>query len=126
MEEVWKMAEELSPEGKEILAKKRPVSSLSVIAWRRADISMQVSLEQTLQERDAALAARAHDDSLWAAQRVWVIEYDWSVRHRGDNTLANAKEQGALIAKDLYPDVNTRSLREYAKSFYAAPKDIFP
>jgi hypothetical protein len=55
---------------------------------------------------------------------VSLTEYTNSIYFRGDNSLARAKELGALIAQDLYPDVKVKTLREYAKGFYAAPKDI--
>jgi hypothetical protein len=56
---------------------------------------------------------------------LWGAQYRYSMQHRGDNTLANAKAAGALLAQELYPDVKTKSVREYAEAFYAAPKPIF-
>jgi hypothetical protein len=53
-----------------------------------------------------------------------LFEYVDSIYFRGDNSLARAKELGALIAQDLYPDIKVSTLREYAKRFYAAPKDF--
>jgi hypothetical protein len=58
------------------------------------------------------------------AIRLAYAEYRQSMHFRGDNTLANAKKMGALDARELYPNVKTKTLREYAKGFYAAPKDI--
>ena len=50
-----------------------------------------------------------------------MVEYNYGMYIRGDDTLAKAKELGALDARELYPDLKTESLREYAKSFYANP-----
>jgi hypothetical protein len=47
------------------------------------------------------------------------------MHHRGDNTLVKAKAAGALLAKELYSDVKTKSVHEYAEAFYATPKYIF-
>jgi hypothetical protein len=40
---------------------------------------------------------------------------------RGDDTIAKAKELGALDARELYPDLQIESLRNYAQAFYANP-----
>lgn len=36
----------------------------------------------------------------------------------GHNTTEIARSQGALIGKELYPDLKFRSVEEYAKKFY--------
>jgi hypothetical protein len=37
----------------------------------------------------------------------------YSIYIRGDNSVANARALGALIVKDLYPDVKYQSLVEF-------------
>lgn len=48
-----------------------------------------------------------------------MAQYCYSVYTRGDNTVENAKSAGALIGKELYPDIKCQSLEEYAKEFYS-------
>ena len=37
----------------------------------------------------------------------------------GDNTIAAAKEDGWLIAKELYPDLQTQSAEDWARIYYS-------
>jgi hypothetical protein len=53
-----------------------------------------------------------------------MVEYDRSLYFRGDNTLAHAKELGALDARDLYPEVQVKTLRSYAEEYYNNPWDV--
>lgn len=46
------------------------------------------------------------------------FEYAYSLYLCGDNTLENAKADGALDARELYPDYKPDTLEEYAKKFY--------
>jgi hypothetical protein len=46
------------------------------------------------------------------------LEYAHSLYLCGDNTLENAKADGALDARALYPDYKPDTLEEYAKKFY--------
>ncbi|KAL0563147.1 hypothetical protein V5O48_018928 [Marasmius crinis-equi] len=50
-----------------------------------------------------------------------VYEYSRSVFIRGDGSIANAIKNGALDARELYPDYQPTSLEESAKEFYQNP-----
>jgi hypothetical protein len=89
-----------------------------------AKLAPQVSFEANFKRVAAAQAAYIKEPSVPNAIGLAYAEYRQSIHFRGDNMLANAKKMGALDAQELYPDVETKSLREYAKGFYAAPKDI--
>jgi len=41
-----------------------------------------------------------------------------SIYVNGDNTIAAAKEDGWLIATELYPDLQTQSAENWAKEYY--------
>lgn len=45
-------------------------------------------------------------------------EYVYSMYVCGDNTLEKAKADGALDARELYPDFKPQSLEQSAKQFY--------
>ena len=50
---------------------------------------------------------------------MWhTYEYAYSRYLRGDNTLENAKAQGALDARELYPDFKPVTLTHFAEGFY--------
>ncbi|KAL5514215.1 hypothetical protein ACEPAG_2303 [Sanghuangporus baumii] len=53
-----------------------------------------------------------------------VLEYQYSIWVRGDNTVENAKKAeygGALDARELYPDIGKelRTMEDFAKEFYS-------
>ncbi|EIN04788.1 hypothetical protein PUNSTDRAFT_138433 [Punctularia strigosozonata HHB-11173 SS5] len=53
-------------------------------------------------------------------------EYQYSIHIHGNNTVANAKAAGALDARELYPNVEMTSLKEFAnKGFYANPLPLY-
>lgn len=70
-------------------------------------------------KRAAALKAKydATKDFTTLAMLV-VTEYTISIHFLGENSLANAKNLGALDAKKLYPDIAQVPFKKYAKAFY--------
>ena len=58
----------------------------------------------------------------------WYAEYGYSLFVRGDNTVAQAKKDGALDAKELYPDLYPRkSVEEFAgTSWNPKPQHPWP
>jgi len=42
----------------------------------------------------------------------------YSIYVRGDNCVASAKSLGALVAQELYPDINCQSFEEFAQGYY--------
>jgi len=50
---------------------------------------------------------------------IW--EYINSLYVRGDNSVEAAKNDGYLIAQELYPEVPLQSAEEWAKEYYSAP-----
>ncbi|KAF9019741.1 NAD(P)-binding protein, partial [Hymenopellis radicata] len=50
-----------------------------------------------------------------------ISQYANSLFLRGDNTLAHAVADGALVARELYPDAPVYTIEEAAKEFYANP-----
>ncbi|KAI4520311.1 NAD(P)-binding protein [Schizophyllum commune Loenen D] len=58
----------------------------------------------------------------------WFAEYGYSLFVRGDNTVEQAKKDGALDAKELYPDLYPRkSVEEFAEtSWYPKPQHPWP
>ncbi|KAI5885530.1 NAD(P)-binding protein [Schizophyllum commune H4-8] len=58
----------------------------------------------------------------------WFAEYGYSLFVRGDNTVEQAKKDGALDAKELYPDLYPRkSVAEFAAtSWYPKPQHPWP
>lgn len=40
------------------------------------------------------------------------------MHYRGNNAVGNVESAGALDARELYPDVPTTTLEEFAKEFY--------
>jgi hypothetical protein len=99
------------------------VSSLAHQLSRTTDVS-KISREENLTQVEVTRAAFAKDQSLENALAFTMAEYMQSIHFRGDNTLARATEMGALDARALYPDVKTKTLLEYAREFYADPKDV--
>lgn len=67
-------------------------------------------MEQLLSSTDIPIA-------LWQYHKImWVL---------GENTVENAKKEefgGALDAKELYPDLTPKTLREVAPAYYAPYK----
>lgn len=49
--------------------------------------------------------------------KAW-YEYMNSLYIRGDNTVENARSWGALIGKDLYPDLDGQSVADYVKEYF--------
>lgn len=56
------------------------------------------------------------------------FEYSYSLFIRGDNTVENAKKPdygNALDGKELYPDIQLRSVLESVKDYYESGQNIF-
>ena len=87
------------------------------------DITLfQVTAEEILQTAAAAKEREKQDpsDANAVVMHAW-NEYFYSIHILGENTLENAKRLGYLDARELYPDIPTITLEEYAKEFYALP-----
>ncbi|KAI0692308.1 NAD-P-binding protein [Cerioporus squamosus] len=79
-----------------------------------------VTTEEILQAAAAAKAKLERNPSDYSAyvMQSW-NEYTYSMHVLGENTLENAKRLGYLDARELYPDIPTTTLEEFAKEFYA-------
>lgn len=47
-----------------------------------------------------------------------------SIYYYGHNNAAQAQSQGALIGKELYPEIKCQSVAEYADTFYASVNSV--
>ncbi|KAI5894502.1 NAD(P)-binding protein [Schizophyllum commune H4-8] len=74
-----------------------------------------------LKALDAARAAGSEQ----IVQR-YVHEYWYSMHIRGDNVVEKAKALGALDFKELYPNVQTPSFKEFVKGVYASENPYVP
>ena len=63
------------------------------------------------------------DPSQWLeVAKMTLYEYVYSIYICGDNTVENAKRQGGLDARVLYPDYVPKTIEQVARSFYAQAK----
>jgi hypothetical protein len=124
-EQIWKIAEETSPEGAEIFARKRLVCISKPRSCKATLTCFQISYEDHMKRIETMRETYTQNPSEQNRVMLGIVEYMHSIYFRGDNTLVGAKKLNALIAQELYPDVKTKTLLEYAKNFYAAPKNIF-
>ena len=79
----------------------------------------QYKSDYFLQGVAAAVEQLKNDpNDVGAKVRIHWYEYLQSMFVLEENTLENAKRLGYLDARELYPDIETVSLEEYAKEYY--------
>lgn len=78
-----------------------------------------------IEQGKAMIAKDAHD--MHGHLLLRRSEHRYSLHVLGENTLENAKRLGYLDARELYPDIRTTTLEEFAQEFYAAedPTDLY-
>jgi len=83
----------------------------------------QMSTEEIIQcaAKNRIQYDQTHAESVLAA--LVNFEYVYLLYSCGDNTLERAKVDGALDARELYPDFKPESLEEGVKQFYAEVPD---
>ncbi|RDX43730.1 NAD(P)-binding protein [Lentinus brumalis] len=82
-------------------------------------------LLSNIEQGKAMIAKEAHD--MHGHLLLRRSEHRYSLHVLGENTLENTKRLGYLDARELYPDIRTTTLEEFAKEFYAAedPTDLY-
>jgi len=80
--------------------------------------------EETIAALKKAIAENPSDFSLKIKLINMSYKYNWGIR--GDNTPNYAKYLGYLDAKELYPDVQCDSLREFTKEVFEGSKSATP
>ncbi|RPD57587.1 NAD-P-binding protein [Lentinus tigrinus ALCF2SS1-7] len=78
------------------------------------DIKKQIADGRVLYDKNPT-------DYMSTVPLIWA-QYMYSMHFLQENTLKNAKRLGYLDARELYPDIPTQSLEEYAKEFYGLPE----
>ncbi|KAI4526433.1 NAD(P)-binding protein [Schizophyllum commune Loenen D] len=100
LDEAWAIAEKMF--GEEILKLKKVIP------------------EEIFIRQLAAVRAATPPDAPYSVV-LSSVEYANSLYIRGDNTPEKAKASGALLFRELYPDVKTQSYKDFAEAFYKAP-----
>ncbi|GJJ09951.1 hypothetical protein Clacol_004175 [Clathrus columnatus] len=77
-------------------------------------IKALVTTRRSRQREIAELDAQGEYDS---TTRIF-YDYGYSMYVLGENTVENAKQLGALDARELYPDFKPSTLEEFAVQFY--------
>jgi hypothetical protein len=120
--QVWEIGERVTGQK---LAKTHVGLDDAVYIQSLADSDCQISAE-ALRKRTAEAKERFGTSGAWTDLFAWVWgEYMQSLYIRGDNTIENAKQAGALDVHELYPDFKPKTLEEYATEFYADPPVLF-
>ncbi|KAI0958851.1 hypothetical protein AcV7_004551 [Taiwanofungus camphoratus] len=105
LEEAFTIGEEVSGDG-QALRTKRIYLSVEDILRRIAEGKSEAGEEGLRSKSGSALFKWTH------------YQYAYSLHVLSENTLASAKEMGALDVHELYPDMVPMKLQEYAKEFY--------
>ncbi|KIJ34003.1 hypothetical protein M422DRAFT_263956 [Sphaerobolus stellatus SS14] len=83
-------------------------------------VKVHVSDEDVHRRITEAAAIVQKDPSQWfEVVKMTSYEYAYSIYICGDNTVENAKRQGGLDARTLYPDLVPKTVEQVAKVFYA-------
>ena len=93
-------------------------SQKEIIALAERVAGKPIPTKQLPAEQVEAIASAQAPGSLEQSY----FQYFYSLFVRGDNTIQNAKREeygSALDAKELYPDLEPRSLEDFANDFYA-------
>jgi len=101
LEEARSIGERVSGDGDALKAKRIPVSKEELFQY------IQEGKEEYPRTKTTSAAIK------WISN-----QYQYSMHILGENSLKNAKAMGALDARELYPDLKTITLEEYAKEFY--------
>ncbi|KAI0827595.1 NAD-P-binding protein [Trametes gibbosa] len=87
----------------------------AVLKAKRRFLSQDDLLKMVAEAK--AETAKAPNDHMAHAKQSF-SEYMNSIHILGENTLANAKRLGYLDARELYPDLPTHTLADFAKVYY--------
>ncbi|KAL1705266.1 hypothetical protein EV121DRAFT_203871 [Schizophyllum commune] len=89
-------------------------------AWKIAEKTFGEEILKLKKVQLAAVRAATPPDAPYSVV-LSSVEYANSLYIRGDNTPEKAKASGALLFKELYPDVKTQTYKDFAEAFYKAP-----
>ncbi|KAL1759433.1 hypothetical protein FB107DRAFT_287665 [Schizophyllum commune] len=89
-------------------------------AWKIAEETFGEEITNLKKVQLAALRATTAPEAPYSIV-LSTAEYGNSLYIRGDNTPEKAKASGALLFKELYPEVKTPTYKELADAFYKDP-----
>lgn len=89
-------------------------SAIKVRGWNPKFVNWQLNGTAQLSDDEVVMRAKSPE---YSRSRTW-YEYMHSLYVRGDNTVEKARELGALIGNELYPDQELQSAAEWLKEEY--------